>query len=76
MVKKKGGGVKQEICPQLNLGIKQYIKAQIQYQEANTINNAGEIKTKWKMILDDAQMQGGMMTWAWYNYDATIIYLK
>ena len=48
--------------PQLNLGILQYIKNQIQYQEANTINNAYEIRTRWKRVLYDAQMQGGMMT--------------
>ena len=48
--------------PQLNLGIKQYIKNQLQYQEANTISNAYEIRTKWKRVLYDAQMQGGMMT--------------
>ena len=29
-----------------------------------------------KGVLYDAEMQGGMMTWAWYNDDATIIYMK
>ena len=41
---------------------KQYIKNQIQYQEANTIYNAYERRTKTKRVLYDAQMQGGMMT--------------
>ena len=49
-------------APNSTWACKQYIKNQIQYQEANTINNAYEIRTKWKRVLYDAQMQGGMMT--------------
>ena len=73
---KKGGGVNKRYAPNSTWAFKQYIKNQIQYQEANTINNAYEIRTKTKRVLYDAQMQGGMMTWAWYHYDATIIYRK
>ena len=49
-------------APNSTWAFKQYIKNQIQYQEANTINNAYEIRTNTKRVLYDAQMQGGMMT--------------
>ena len=49
-------------APNSTWALKQYIKNQIQYQEANTINNAYERRTKAKRVLYDAQMQGGMMT--------------
>ena len=49
-------------APNSTWAFKQYINIQIQYQEANTINNAYEIRTKTKRVLYDAQMQGGMMT--------------
>ena len=65
--------------PQLNLGIKQYINNQIQYQEANTVNEAYERRTKTKRVLYDAQMQGGMsMISLWCNnyiYEVAIILL-
>ena len=148
---KKGGGVSKIYAPNSTWAFKQYIKNQIQYQEANTIYNAYERRTKskgfymmlkckvawwhehdiimmqqlyvgsshyitkpcsityvrqmgcyttltfqalplWlqhkprchhrsisyqnKRVLYDAQKQGGMMTWAWYNYDATIVCRK
>ena len=62
MVKGKGGGVNKRYAPNSTRAFKQYIKDQIQYQEANTINNAYEIRTKSKRVLYVAQMQGGMMT--------------
>ena len=43
---KKGGGVNKRYAPNSTWAFKQYIKNQIQYQEANTINNAYEIRTK------------------------------
>ena len=49
-------------APNSTWAFKQYINNQIQYQEANTINNAYERRTKSKRVLYDAQMQGGMMT--------------
>ena len=49
-------------APNSTWAFKQYIKNQIQYQEANTINNAYERRTNTKGVLYDAQMQGGMMT--------------
>ena len=54
-----------ETCPNSTWAFEQYIKNQIQYQEANTINNAYERRTKERGGgLYDAQMQGGMVTWA------------
>ena len=67
---KKGGGVNKRYAPNSTWAFKQYIKNQIQYQEANTINNAYERRTKTKRVLYDAQMQGGMMTWACGHDDA------
>ena len=49
-------------APNSTWAFKQYINNQIQYQEANTISNAYERRTKTKRVLYDAQMQGGMMT--------------
>ena len=62
VVKRKGGEVNKRYAPNSTWAFKQYINNQIQYQEANTINNAYEIRTKSKRVLYDAQMQGGMMT--------------
>ena len=45
---KKGGGVNKRYAPNSTWAFKQYIKNQIQYQEANTINNAYERRTKSK----------------------------
>ena len=49
-------------APNSTWAFEQYINNQIQYQEANTIYNAYERRTKTKRVLYDAQMQGGMMT--------------
>ena len=73
---KKGGGVNKRYAPNSTWASIIYQETNTIYQEANTINNAYERRSKLKRVLYDAQMQGGMMTWAWYNYDATIIYLK
>ena len=47
-VVKKGGGVNKRYAPNSTWAFKQYIKNQIQYQEANTIYNAYERRTKSK----------------------------
>ena len=58
MVKEKGGGVNKRYAPNSTWALEQYIKNQIQYQEATTINNAHEIRTKQEGVRSEERRVG------------------